>query len=78
VLRPLTAGPARILRLPAGKLAAEAPADLVLFDPDIPFVLEAETLRSRSKNTPFDGRRLQGLVQRTVVGGATVYSTSAP
>ena len=73
VLRPVTATPATLLRLPAGRLARGAPADLVLIDPDIPFVLQAEALRSRSKNTPFDGRRLQGLAQRTIVGGASVF-----
>jgi len=73
VLKPLTAAPAKILKLPGGRLAAGAPADLVLIDPDVPFVLEAENLRSRTKNTPFDGRRLQGLARRTVVSGAPVF-----
>ena len=73
LLRPLTIGPAEILRLPGGRLAKGAPADLVLIDPDIPFVLEAEQLRSRTRNTPFDGRKLQGLAMRTIVSGATVF-----
>jgi dihydroorotase len=77
VLRPLTVRPAEILRLPGGRLAKGAPADLVLIDPDLPFVLEPERLRSRTRNTPFDGRKLQGLALRTIVGGATVFTREA-
>lgn len=73
VLRPLTHGPAALLGLEAGVLAAGAPADLVLFDPAAPVVIDAATLRSKSKNTPFDGRRLQGRVMATWVGGRQVF-----
>ena len=48
--------------LPAGRLRAGAPADLIVFDPDAPYVLDKRQLRSRSKNTPFDEARLQGQV----------------
>jgi len=65
--------PARILGLPGGRLAPGAPADLVLFDPDAPFVLDRVTLRSRSKNTPFDRTRMQGKVRGTWVGGTRVF-----
>ncbi|MEM9717549.1 MAG: dihydroorotase, partial [Pseudomonadota bacterium] len=51
-----------------------APADLVLFDPDEPFVLDRFTLKSKSKNTPFDGQRLQGRVKKTWVGGELVHA----
>jgi dihydroorotase len=71
----MSLNPARRLGLPQGRLAAGAPADLVLFDPDHPFVLDRFTLKSKSKNTPFDGARLQGRVLRTIVGGATVFET---
>lgn len=73
VLRPLTHGPAALLGLEGGVLAAGAPADLVLFDPSAPVVIDAATLRSKSKNTPFDGRRLQGRVMATWVGGRQVF-----
>ena len=60
--RALALNPARLLGLDAGRLAPGAPADLVLFDPDTPFVLDRATLRSKSKNTPYDLRRMQGRV----------------
>jgi dihydroorotase len=75
VLRPLTHGPATLLGLEAGVLAAGAPADLVLFDPGAPIVVDANALRSKSKNSPFDGRRLQGKVAGTLVGGRRVYGS---
>jgi dihydroorotase len=72
--RALALNPARLLGLDAGRLAAGAPADLVLFDPDAPFVLDRATLRSKSKNTPYDLRRMQGRVLRTWVGGREVFA----
>ncbi|MEM1275528.1 MAG: dihydroorotase [Pseudomonadota bacterium] len=65
--------PARRLGLDCGRLVAGAPADLVLFDPDAPFVLDRESLRSKSKNTPFDRQRMQGKVLGTWVGGTRVF-----
>ncbi|MBV8977512.1 MAG: dihydroorotase [Alphaproteobacteria bacterium] len=73
VLKALTATPARILDLPGGRLAKGAPADLVLFDPDAPFAVDPARLHSRARNTPFEGRKFQGLVRMTFVGGACVY-----
>ena len=73
VLRPLTHGPATLLGLEAGVLEAGAPADLILFDPGAPVIVDAATLRSKSKNSPFDGRRLQGRVEMTIVGGRVVF-----
>ncbi len=55
----LTVNPARILGREAGRLAVGAPADLVLIDPDLPYVLDKRRLKSRSKNSPFDEARLQ-------------------
>ena len=60
LLRALSTRPAEILGLPGGRLAPGAPADLILFDPDAPYVLDKRELHSRSKNTPFDEARLQG------------------
>lgn len=70
----LSLNPAKLLGLSAGRMAAGAPADLVLFDPDKPFVLDRKTLRSKSKNTPFDGRRMQGRVLRCFVGGVQAFT----
>ena len=75
--RALALNPARLLGLDAGRLAPGAPADLVLFDPDTPFVLDRATLRSKSKNTPYDLRRMQGRVLGTWVGGARVFALEA-
>ena len=72
--RALSLNPARLLGLPAGRIAAGAPADLVLFDAEAPFVLDRATLRSKSKNTPYDLRRMQGRVLATWVGGRAVYA----
>ncbi|MEZ5715330.1 MAG: dihydroorotase [Paracoccaceae bacterium] len=73
LFRAIALNPARRLGLAAGRLAAGAPADLVLFDPDAPFVLDRFKLNSKSKNTPFDGARMQGKVLATFVGGKKVY-----
>ncbi|MER2507403.1 MAG: dihydroorotase [Amaricoccus sp.] len=72
--RALSLNPARLLGLEAGRLRPGAPADLVLFDPDAPFVLDRATLRSKSKNTPYDLRRMQGRVLATWVGGREIFT----
>jgi dihydroorotase len=72
--RALALNPARLLGLPQGRLVPGAPADLVLFDPDHPFVLDRARLRSKSKNTPYDLRRMQGRVLRTWVAGREVFA----
>ena len=73
LFRALSLNPAKRLGLGQGRLSAGAPADLVLFDPDAPFVLDRFKLNSKSKNTPFDGARMQGRVRGTWVGGARVF-----
>ena len=73
LMRAVTSAPADLLGLPAGRLAKGAPADLVLCDINAPLLIDADKLVSKSKNSPFDGRRLQGKVLRTVVDGRTVY-----
>ena len=74
IWRAMSLNPARLLGLPGGRLAPGAPADLVLFDPDAPFVLDRFKLRSKSKNTPFDGARMEGRVIGTWVAGVSVFS----
>jgi dihydroorotase len=76
VLKAMTASPARILGLPSGKLAKGSPADLVLFDPDTPFAVDAATLRSRARNTPFEGRKFQGRAAMTFVSGRCAFDRS--
>ena len=71
--RAMALNPARRLGLDCGRLATDAPADLVLFDPDAPFVLDRFTLESKSKNTPFDGARMEGRVIGTWVAGERVF-----
>ena len=77
MLRKLTIAPARILRLKVGRLAAGAPADLVIFDPDAKGRIETDKFRSKSKNAPFDGRPFQGRVERTIVDGRTIFERAA-
>ncbi|MFN7056134.1 dihydroorotase [Hyphomonas sp.] len=73
-LRPLTIGPAELLGLPQGRLAQGTPGDVILFDPGKPWLCERGELLSRSRNSPFDGRRLQGRVMKTFVGGELVFA----
>lgn len=72
-LKLLTCKPAALLGLNAGRLQAGAAADLVLFDPDRAWKVVADAFRSKSKNSPFDGRPVQGMALRTVVDGRTVF-----
>ena len=73
LFRALALNPAKRLGLPSGRLAIGAPADLVLFDANQPFVLDRATLKSKSKNTPFDGARLQGRILASFVAGKQVF-----
>ena len=73
LLRAMTSRPAEILGLPSGRIARGAPADLILVDLDYPWQVSERDLRSRSRNTSFEGARLAGKVMRTIVGGETVH-----
>ncbi len=77
-MRRLTSAPAETLRLPdgVGTLSPGAVADLVCLDPDLAIVVDGDKLRSRAKNTPFDGRRTQGRVMQTWVKGVCVYDAT--
>ncbi len=74
LLRAMTSRPAELLGLECGRLIPGAPADLIVFDPNAPWVVNRDELSSRSKNSPFDESKMQGRVLRTVVAGHTVYS----
>jgi dihydroorotase len=69
----ITAEPARILGVDAGRIAIGAPADLAIFDPRASFHVSPRTLRSQGKNTPFLGYELAGRVRFTLVAGNVVY-----
>ena len=78
LLRALSTRPAEILGLPGGRLQRGAPADLIVFDPDAPYVLDKRQLKSLSKNTPFDEARLEGQVTTTMVAGRIVFNRRIP
>lgn len=69
----LSTAPSRILGLPTGTLSVGAPADVIVFDPEEPWVFARETMRGRSKNSPFDEARLTGRVKATIVAGKVVF-----
>jgi dihydroorotase len=71
----LSLNPANRLGLAQGRLEVGAPADLVVFDPSAPFIMDRFTLKSKSKNTPFDGQRMEGRIIATLVDGKLVYGT---
>ena len=73
LLNAMSTRPAEILGLPGGRLERGAPADVIVFDPEHPWVVDAETLRSRCRNTPFDEARMTGRVMTTIVAGRVVY-----
>ena len=73
LIRAVTIAPAKLLGLPAGRIAKGAPADLVLCQLDAPVHIDADKLLSKSKNSPFDGRTLQGRVLLTLVDGRLAH-----
>jgi dihydroorotase len=73
LIRAMSTRPAELLALPGGSLRAGAPADVIVIDPDTPWVLDPSDLKSQCKNTPFDEAKFSGRVARTIVGGRTVY-----
>jgi len=70
----LSTNPARILGVPGGSLAVGAPADITILAPNLSVTLNASRMRSKSRNTPFDGWKLRGGVAATIVGGRVVYA----
>ncbi len=76
LLKTMTFNPARILDLPSGRLQVGAPADLIVVDLEIPWIVELEKLHSISKNSPFEEARMQGQVEKTIVQGKIVFDRS--
>ena len=76
LVRLMTLNPAQILRLPVGRLAVGAPADLVIFDLDQPWQICPDDFLSKSKNAPFDDRPVRGRVRLTIVDGRTIFRHS--
>ena len=73
LLRAMSTRPAELLGLPGGTLKSGAPADVIVVDLDVPWVVDPIELKSKCKNTPFDEARMTGRVVRTIVAGRTVY-----
>jgi dihydroorotase len=73
LLRAMSTRPAELLGLAGGTLRPGAPADLIVIDMDVPWIVEPTELKSKCKNTPFDEARMTGRVVRTIVAGRTVY-----
>src|SRR5438105_882340 len=69
----LSVNPARILNVPGGSLAEGAPADVTILAPDLAVTISTSRMRSKSRNTPFDGWQLRGGVAATLVAGRVVY-----
>jgi dihydroorotase len=73
----LSVNPARILGVTGGSLVEGAPADITILAPDLAVTVSVARMRSKSKNTPFDGWNLRGGVAATLVGGRPVYVNEA-
>lgn len=74
ILSKLTSNPAKIMGLDSGELKEGAPADLCIFDINVPYQIDAEKMKSITKNTCFDGRPVQGRVIKTIIGGLSVFN----
>jgi len=75
LIRMMSTRPAELLRVPGGTLKPESPADVTLIDPQVEWTIDAEKMRSRSRNTPFHGRRVRGRAVATIMNGELRYST---
>ena len=73
LVRLMSTNPANLLRLPGGTLREGSFADIVLFDPNLEWTVDAQQLHSKSRNTPFDKMKLTGRVVKTILGGKVVY-----
>lgn len=75
LLHAMSTRPAELLGLPGGRLERGAPADVIVFDPDLPWIVDAAQLHSRCRNTPFDEARMSGKVLTTIVAGRVVHES---
>ena len=75
-LAALTCNPAKLLGLDSGRISKSAPADLIIFDPNTPWVCKGKDFLSKSKNTPFDGRLMTGRNIKTICKGKLVFDFS--
>ncbi|MCC7125561.1 MAG: amidohydrolase family protein [Acidobacteria bacterium] len=73
----MSVNPARILNVPGGSLAPGAPADITVLAPEMSVTIDRAALKSKSKNTPYDGWTFKGGVAATFVGGRLVFSNDA-
>lgn len=73
----LSTNPASILGVPGGAVTPGTPADLTLLAPDVTVTMSAASMRSKSKNTPFEGWQLRGAVAVTMVGGRVAFANDA-
>jgi dihydroorotase len=73
LMRAMSTRPAQLLGLAGGTLAPGAPADVIVIDTDVPWLVDPNELKSKCKNTPFDEARMTGRVVRTIVAGRTIY-----
>ena len=74
IIKCLTINPAKILKIDKGSLKKGSDADICIFDLEKPWVVKAEELKSKSKNTAIENRKLQGKVKMTLLQGKVVYS----
>ena len=69
----MTTGPAEVLGIENYSLAPGRPADITVFDPEAEYTIDKNTFRSKSRNTPFDGMKVRGKINLTVVDGKIVF-----
>lgn len=73
LINKMTNNPTKILGIDAGTLGEGSKADIVIFDPEQEFIVDKEKMKSKSRNTPFDGMKLFGKVKFTVKDGTIIY-----
>ena len=73
-IKKLTSSPANIFALNSGNLSLGQKADIVIFDPNLEYIIDVSHFHSKSKNSPFDGWKVKGKVRYTLVSGKVVYS----